>query len=176
MISPDGHLALAHCFCSTSHEITRSTSGHVYLPQEQSQQGLSAYPDMSAHQGFHRLWAEQQPAKLQEIQSMDARQDTSTAESLTGWWLWSSPWDEGRHSELTPGGGTASSEGLQPLRDCRTLGVARNVQKAFRGRWPPSKALLGEDSSVCPRAGIRARGRKSSSCFLSSHAFSVVFL
>lgn len=81
------------------------------------------------------------------------------------------PWDEGRHPELTLGGGIASSEGLS---------AARNVQAAFRGRWPPSRSLLGEESTACAWVhfppGIWARGRKGNSCFLSSLALSVVLL
>lgn len=36
---PHGHLALVHCSCSTGHEISRPTLGHVRLPQERCQQG-----------------------------------------------------------------------------------------------------------------------------------------
>lgn len=127
--------------CSIGREISTPTLGHACCPQEQRQQGPGAYPGMGAWQEFHMLWVkdgkgEQQPAKLQESRCTDTEHDPNVDESLPGQSLRSDPLGERRPTELTPAGGTASSKGL---------GMATHVQKAFRGRGPPLRALLGED-------------------------------
>ena len=113
----------------TGHEISRPTPGHVCLPQEQRQQGPSAYPDMGAQQEFHTLWVkdgkgEQQPAKLQETQCMDTRQDPTLL--ILAWAVPEVclPWMRGDPQSSHP------VVGLHPLRDWGWPETSRKLSKA----------------------------------------------
>lgn len=129
------------------------------LPQERHQQG-PPHTQVWVPSGNFRCYAwkvAKVDNSLQNCKKLSVRALGRTPTLLSpclggGWGL--SPWVERRPAELAPGGGTASSEGLR---------MARNGQKAFRGRGLPSKALLGEDSGACALAcsppGTRACGK-----------------